>query len=314
MKKKKIRFKKPFYILIAVLIILTIGITKLIKHNNYIHSDHYKLLTLGYSEEEIARINNKDNIKIILSREYNKYIIDILNAKYVLNNNIDSYIEYKTKNIDLDIDKVIAYINVRADKDWYSDDLETDVSKGILMLVNKYHYLNEDYKVENLVDMEVKYAASNKKLNAEAYEKFKEMCNAAKRAGYIIYATTAYRSYSSQEAAYTNLKNEGGRIYADKYAARPGFSEHQTGLAVDITYSNKEEDCEFQDSEEYKWLIENAPNYGFILRYPEGKEDITGFNYEPWHFRYVGVDTALIITKDNITFDEYYEYTMGVKE
>ena len=103
-------------------------------------------------------------------------------------------------------------------------------------------------------------------------------------------------------------------VEADLKAARPGYSEHQTGLALDIT-TRLAEDEEFVNTEEFSWLKENAHKYGFILRYPEGKENITGYSYEPWHYRYVGIDVATKIYNENITFDEYYAYYIetGVK-
>ena len=88
-------------------------------------------------------------------------------------------------------------------------------------------------------------------------------------------------------------------------SARPGHSEHQTGLAVDVMGSNNDYD-EFEKSIEFSWMKENAHKYGFILRYPKGKENITGFKYEPWHYRYVGLITATRIFKENITLEEYY--------
>ena len=118
---------------------------------------------------------------------------------------------------------------------------------------------------------------------------------------------SSYRSYKDQDEIYKSFKTVSLQ-YADSYAARPGFSEHQTGLALDITSLEHKSQKEFKESVEYKWLKDNCYKYGFILRYPENKEHITGYNTESWHFRYVGNEAAKIIHDENITFDEYYAY------
>ena len=143
-------------------------------------------------------------------------------------------------------------------------------------------------------------------LKSEAYTAFKSLSTAAKKEGLTIIATNTYRSYIAQEKTYNAIKGSNGKEYADNYAARPGHSEHQTGLALDVGTLNS--DISFVDTEEYIWMQNHAHEYGFILRYPEGKEYITGFNYEPWHYRYVGIDVAKKIKEAGITFDEYYAY------
>ena len=131
------------------------------------------------------------------------------------------------------------------------------------------------------------------------------MASAAKEQGYTINVSSAYRSYEYQKGLYDNYVEKDGVELADTYSARPGFSEHQTGLVVDIDngtvdYNN------FESTEEFKWMQENAQNYGFILRYPKNKECITGYNYESWHYRYVGKQIATFIKNNNLTYDEYY--------
>ena len=111
------------------------------------------------------------------------------------------------------------------------------------------------------------------------------------------------RDYSYQEKLWNSYSNSKGENWADSVAARAGFSEHQTGLALDIvTYGSTMNN--FENSDEFKWLSKNAYKYGFILRYPKGKEHITGYKYEPWHYRYVG-DIASTIYNRNITLEEY---------
>ena len=127
----------------------------------------------------------------------------------------------------------------------------------------------------------------------------------AKKEGYNIRIMSSYRSYNYQEKLYNNYKNKEGKEEADKYSARPGFSEHQTGLCVDIDDKNLNYE-DFYKSSSYEWMINNSYKYGFILRYPKDKENITGYIYESWHYRYVGIDIAKYIHDNNITFDEYY--------
>ena len=133
------------------------------------------------------------------------------------------------------------------------------------------------------------------------------MFNAAKESGLKIIANSSYRSYADQEKLYNDSVDNEGKDYADTYAARPGYSEHQTGLAIDI-YVKGYDKTNFAQSPEAKWLVTNAYLYGFILRYPEGKEYLTGYSYEPWHYRYLGEALAKKVYDSGLTYDEYYAY------
>ena len=117
---------------------------------------------------------------------------------------------------------------------------------------------------------------------------------------------SSYRSYKDQKKVYDNFKTVSLK-YADSYAARPGHSEHQTGLSIDITSLEHPNINEFKTSEEYTWLKENCHKYGFIIRYLEETEEITGYEFEPWHIRYVGVDVSTDMAEKNINnYEEYY--------
>lgn len=130
------------------------------------------------------------------------------------------------------------------------------------------------------------------------------MAKDAKKLGYNIIATSTYRSYDYQKKLYNNYVKEKGLYYADMASARAGHSEHQTGLAVDVADITLDYD-NFEQTKEFIWMKNNAHKYGFILRYPKAKFHITGFKYEPWHYRYVGVSLANYLYKNNITLDEY---------
>ena len=124
-----------------------------------------------------------------------------------------------------------------------------------------------------------------------------------------IMIACGYRSRSNQEEIYNNEVDDVGEEEADKWVARPGYSEHQTGLVIDFTLYDDEEygSIKYDGTDIYEWVNENCYKYGFILRYPEGKEEITGYGYEPWHFRYVGYPAAYYITQNNLTLEEYIE-------
>ncbi|GGM46387.1 cell wall-binding repeat-containing protein [Microbacterium saperdae] len=141
----------------------------------------------------------------------------------------------------------------------------------------------------------------------ETGQQLEKMSAAAKGAGYSLYLLSGYRSYSLQQTVYTGYVNRNGRAYADKYSARPGHSEHQTGMAVDIYASGYCEGECFGGTAPGRWLRANAHKYGFILRYDQGMQHITGYAYEPWHFRYVGIPVATDMrTKGIKTLEQYY--------
>lgn len=175
-----------------------------------------------------------------------------------------------------------------------------------LVLVNKEYKLPENYVPSKLELISNEFANENKYLREEARIAFETLSKSAKELGYRIIAVSTYRDYEYQNKLYNMYVEEKGLDYADKCSARPGHSEHQTGLAVDVEGSNHDYD-EFENSKEFIWMKENAYKYGFILRYPKGKEKITGFKYEPWHYRYVGLDTAKTIHDENLTLEEYYD-------
>ena len=130
---------------------------------------------------------------------------------------------------------------------------------------------------------------------------------AAKADGLNIYISSGFRSYSYQKNLYNNYVNRDGVVAADTYSARAGHSEHQSGLAFDVNTINDS----FANTEEGKWLNDNCYKYGFILRYPKGKSDETGYQYEPWHFRYVGVELAEKLYNNGnwITVEDYFGIT-----
>lgn len=177
---------------------------------------------------------------------------------------------------------------------------------NILVLVNKNNKLNKNYIPDDLEKINLKYATEEKYLRKEAKVSFERLSEEARLRNYSIVAVSTYRSYDYQDKLYNYYVEAKGIEYADLCSARPGHSEHQTGLAVDVMGSNKDYD-RFEESIEFIWMRDNAHKFGFILRYPKGKEHITGFKYEPWHYRYVGIDIATEIYQNNLTLEEYHK-------
>lgn len=175
-----------------------------------------------------------------------------------------------------------------------------------LVLVNKFYRLKDDYIPTDLEKISLTYANNYKYLRHQARIQFEALSRDAKKQDLEVVAVSAFRSYKYQEQLYESYIEEKGIEYADNCSARPGHSEHQAGLSVDVMGSNHDYD-RFEEAKEFRWVKENAHKYGFILRYPKGKERITGFKYEPWHYRYVGIKAANEIKKRDITLEEYLE-------
>lgn len=185
---------------------------------------------------------------------------------------------------------------------------EVEEVESNLILVNKENPLDSDYKPSNLVKPNIPFADNaneeERYMKSESSMAIEELFRSAEQEGIKLLGMSAYRSYDSQKNIYYNRIRSVGKKEADRYVAKPGKSEHQTGFAIDIT---NEDRWFVKSTEEAQWLAKNAHNYGFILRYPENKEDITGVAYEPWHIRYVGKETAKKIYEEQITFEEFIE-------
>ncbi|WP_368645055.1 D-alanyl-D-alanine carboxypeptidase family protein [Alkalibacterium putridalgicola] len=191
-------------------------------------------------------------------------------------------------------------------------DLEEDILNpdSLAVLVNKKYSLPEDYVPENLVTVEVPTVLPNpeiKQMREAAADALKEMFDAAEEEGVILHARSGYRSYNTQVQLFRNYASNHGEEAANKYSARAGESEHQTGLVMDVTSEsvNLQITSDFGETEEGKWVKENAHEYGFIIRYPKGKSDITGYVYEPWHLRYLGEELATDVYASGLTYEEY---------
>lgn len=295
--KRKLSKKKimRFSILAISAIILIIIMITIIK---FFTSDYHKLTKLGYEKNTAREIVKTKNSNHVLKIGYNEKMLDILKATYYIDSNLEKYLDYYNNNKNKTIDDIIAIVNVHADKSFYSIELNTDLDKGTAILVNKYYKLNKEYEPD-LVSVKNWYAYGNQKVVEEVYDNFILMFKAAKKEDLTLIINDSYRSYEEQEK--TN------RRYGDSYSARAGASEHQTGLAIDVVTYEADGD-NFDQTKEFEWLSNNAHKYGFILRYPKNKEYLTGYDYESWHYRYLGVDLATKVYESGLTYDEYYAY------
>ncbi|HCX65856.1 MAG TPA: hypothetical protein DHN33_11690, partial [Eubacteriaceae bacterium] len=184
---------------------------------------------------------------------------------------------------------------------------------AIDVLVTKERALPADYEPNDLKQIEISLVyegnTDRNKMRAEAADALKKMSRDAKENNLDIRSISAYRSFNTQHQIFNRSVENNGIEHASRYSARPGHSEHQTGLVSDVTtpavvYGLVES---FGDTPEGRWIAENVHRYGFIVRYPEGKEDITGYAYEPWHLRYLGVDLASEVYESGLTYDEFYK-------
>ncbi len=317
-RKKRLRLKPKvarfliYFIFFIIMGIYTINESrKIIADFKYRETYEYKITEKGYKLEEAKKLIEMlpdEKLNYILDNEYNEMYYNIVSQKYYLNKNFDKYIQYKEYHEDTSYEDVIAIVNVHANAGWYNESYETNINDGFLIIVNKFYHLDKSYERTDLQNINLAYAYANNSAAEIVIEKFKQMRDDIEEEMNVhLMVNSSYRSYEDQEEIYNEFKKVSLK-YADSYAARPGYSEHQTGLAIDITSLEHPTANEFKESEEYKWLKENCHKYGFVLRYPEGKEHITGYSTESWHFRYVGEEAATQIYKENITFDEYYAY------
>lgn len=239
-----------------------------------------------------------------------------------------SYVSIRETNEDIEVTEVVSdedAVDETEDEldsvptdDVLSDDIDTEDTENAikvdkndwrLILVNKQNPVPTDY------DAELTNINSSLMADARIIDDIYEMLDAAQEDGVSLMICSAYRSYDRQTTLFNNKMNKlmnQGMNYMDAYAVGsmsvtvPGTSEHQLGLALDIlTPGYVEMDDGFGETEAGLWLAQNAPDYGFILRYPKDKEEITGIIYEPWHFRYVGIDYSKDITELGVCLEEY---------
>ena len=179
---------------------------------------------------------------------------------------------------------------------------------GYLFLVNKDYRIAADYVPDDLVMPDVKRTSGSVMMRKEAAQALEQMFEAAKEEKINLVAVSGYRSYQTQRAIYNRRLKAAGKAHVDRFVALPGTSEHQLGLAMDVTRPKTDGlSRSFGQTKEGQWLLKNCYRFGFILRYKEEWEDVTGYGYEPWHIRYVGAEHALRIQEWDVPFETYVE-------
>ena len=276
------------------------------QEGKHLISNINKLLSKGYSVNEISLIVSKGDDKAVsefAKRDKVKYIEEFLSVDYAKLENLDRYAAYQEKEND-DAETTVLYVNMDFDKEAYVDPLVIDEFDDYV-LVNKHRQLSSEYIPDDLVTIDEEYVKADGEIEIErnVAKAFYDMAEAASKEGLELMVSSGYRSYKDQEEITNTYLELYGQNYVDNYVAKPGFSEHQTAMSLDIASKSV---ATFIESDEYSWMMDNAYKYGFILRYPRSKEDITGYKCEAWHYRYVGKKIAKYIKENNITYDEYY--------
>ncbi len=275
------------------------------------------MVELAFCPDSIAFDNGGLHIqKHFFNNEYHpivKDVLDLCKTETFYPERYQRYINYHALNPDCSMQDVICMVNMGLDYPFYENVTTIKEPHGLLVLVNKYNQLPAGFSQSNLVEMKREYTIRDGKeylLSAVAYEAFLQMREAAEKEGLSLLVVSAYRTENYQRNLYNNKVRTAGKVYADNYSARAGFSEHQTGLAVDIGSTK----TTFENTAEFRWMQEHGHEYGFILRYPKGKEWLTGYAYEPWHYRYVGADAARVIHEEGLTYEEYCAKYVSLNE
>lgn len=253
--------------------------------------------------QTVALVNHPD---YEAGKTYSALMLEIMQEENYLSSRRERYFNLSSQesHITMNPRAIVSLVNADRDYEFYTKTVPANPEDGTLILVNKYYYLDESY-VPDLVVMNASYGAVGVQVEREAYSALIEMANTALLNNIQLYVTSGYRSYTEQAEVYDSWVQSVGEDQAVNYAALPGYSEHQTGLALDI-FALGETTKTFANCATAKWLAEHAAEFGFILRYSEGSEDLTGYDYEAWHFRYVGVEAATDIVSRQLTLEEYW--------
>ncbi|WP_314674242.1 M15 family metallopeptidase [uncultured Solobacterium sp.] len=186
--------------------------------------------------------------------------------------------------------------------------VDTTTLSSIQKITNKSHPIDSGYVPANLTIVNVN-SNGTQYLRPEAASELAKMFAAAHKDGIDLYLVSGYRSYAQQLALYNTYVSTDGKALADSYDAIPGACEHQLGLAVDLSDDNRDHDIDnsFESTAAYQWLLKHSYEYGYILRFPPGKESITGIAYNPWSFRFIGIEEAKKVYDSGLTLEEYYK-------
>jgi len=302
--------QKNKYIILIILLTLVFLFISDLNTNTYNNTHNQQL---GYTNEDLnylKSIYNNQQIAFILNNNISKDILfSYIETTGFILEKILEYEQIRFLNSLTHQGAINLYNHPNIMKNFYQDINKAFNTNNNLILVNKNYALDKNYIPNNLVfakDLRLLVDDNSRYyMKKEAYINLKALFNEAKKNELSLILSNAYRSYEKQDIIYEqyrlNFKD------ADYFSARPGHSEHQTGLAVDLTCKDAYYLLieEFENTKEGIFIKQNAHLFGFIIRYPKDKTNITGYTYEPWHIRYVGSDVAKFIYQNNLTLEEY---------
>lgn len=271
-----------------------------VESNNKVDSKvNKKLKELGYSNSDIEIIE-KNLSSDVIDKIEEKYddLASFSSVKYFHIENIERY-QTLSDSSSYEPEEVVMRVNTQIDRDFYTDVKIVEDPDDPFVLVNKYFEVPQDYEPSDLVSV-----GNGQKMRSEAAEHVNKLLKDINADELYLQAQSGFRSIDLQTRLYNNYVSRDGVAEADTYSARPGSSEHHTGLAIDLSHDGTLEET-FENTKQFEWLEKNAHKYGLILRYPKDKVYMTGYMYEPWHYRYVGVEVATLIKNEGITYEEY---------
>lgn len=269
-----------------------------------------KLIKLNYTYDQMISLMKHASIndfQILIDNNYSySKIQPYLNINGITFKDINKYISSNKEPIEAVLMTTYPFIN---SKNHVTKEYQILQPEKLDVLIKKGFVLSKDYEPKELVIPNIPIApdCNNKKLRKDAAKALEEMYQDALKKGYHLVLNSGYRSYESQMEIYEEYFRKYDKITASKLVSKPGSSEHQLGLGVDLTSQSvvDKKRMVFGDSDEYKWVIKNAHKYGFILRYPKDRSSFTGIANEPWHFRYVGKKIAKIIYDNDWILEDY---------
>lgn len=294
LRERKRRRKRIAIFLFIVFVFIICVIARLL-NKIYDSSNVYEKTEVINSGDTVtsARESTADDDVKTVEHDYSQY-------SYYEPKNQERYVAYHDKHPELDPSDVTWKVNSNLDKEWYTSDIPVD-GYDQYIIVNKYYTVPDGYRPPDLIDVEGQLMRKN---TADAYLKMREE---AKNQGLNIRAVSAYRSVEYQKGLYNRYLENDNQNSVDRYSARAGHSEHHTGMALDL-FGSQDGLRNFVNTPEYPWVRDNCHKYGFIIRYQADIENITGYEDEPWHIRYVGVEISTDMKNKGIkSYEEYYE-------